>query len=180
MSPSAHHSSLPFVSFTHTHTIRPSLQHQDIISELRTFDSHQLEYYPSSTRSPERPRSHLHPHSTLPPPASQHACVRVLLQVRKHDCHQHHLHRLRPQAVQQLPSVLNRHALLAYWLCCFAMFYTWTPRVGCAATPGSFLHSKQPTMRAAKASGYKGQLPAKKKITKIPTEILKQQKKKGD
>jgi hypothetical protein len=144
MSPSAHHSSLPFVSFTHTHTIRPSLQHQDIISELRTFDSHQLEYYPSSTRSPERPRSHLHPHSTLPPPASQHACVRVLLQVRKHDCHQHHLHRLRPQAVQQLPSVLND-----------------TPcwHTGCAASPCSTRGYRAWAVRLLPALSYTARSP---------------------
>merc|ERR1712000_429442 len=37
----------------------------------------------------------------------QHACLRVLLPVWRHDCHQHHLHRLRPQAVPCLPHVLN-------------------------------------------------------------------------
>ena len=45
--------------------------------------------------------------SSTTTPNIQHACLRVLLPVWRHDCHQHHLHRLRSQAVQQLPSVLN-------------------------------------------------------------------------
>jgi hypothetical protein len=43
----------------------------------------------------------------LPHQHHQYACLRVLLPVWRHDCHQHHLHRLWPQAVQQLPSLLN-------------------------------------------------------------------------
>ena len=40
-------------------------------------------------------------------PPYQNACLRILLPVRRHDCHQHHLHRLRSQAVLQLPLLLS-------------------------------------------------------------------------
>ncbi|KAH7175443.1 hypothetical protein EDB81DRAFT_4379 [Dactylonectria macrodidyma] len=61
--------------------------------------------------------SHLHNthvlHDTSQPPQPniiQHACLRILLPVLRHDRHQHHLHRLWTQAVQQLPSLLSGFA----------------------------------------------------------------------
>ncbi|EWG39605.1 hypothetical protein FVEG_02368 [Fusarium verticillioides 7600] len=52
----------------------------------------------NTTSTPQTPITNQH---------HQYACLRVLLPVWRHDCHQHHLHRLRPQAMQQLPSVLK-------------------------------------------------------------------------
>jgi len=56
----------------------------------------------------------LHDYTTRPATLQTHAthhqnaCFRVLLPVRWHDCHQHHLHRLRPLPVQRLPGLLSR------------------------------------------------------------------------
>ena len=58
----------------------------------------QLLQHHFNTSTPQNPITNQH---------HRHACLRVLLPVWRHDCHQHHLHRLRSQAVQQLPSVLN-------------------------------------------------------------------------
>lgn len=58
----------------------------------------QLQQNHANTLTPQTPITNQH---------HQHACLRVLLPVWRHDSHQHHLHCLRPQAMQQLPSVLK-------------------------------------------------------------------------
>lgn len=78
----------------------------------------------------------------------QHACLRVLLPVWRHDCHQHHLHRLRPQAVQQLPPVLNALTLQRSLEDAYSpsLFYFNSPMIrGCNSTrwESGYLHSHE-------------------------------------